>query len=239
MYEELYKKIDDNSSDLVTCSYTSLKNGKLASRAYPQMDPEVATQFILQSAIGIASKSDPMRKFNLSGQIWNKLFRYDIIKSMQIRFPDTNQSAYEDLTFLIKYISYIKKTEIIPSDLYYHIIGITNFGATYQYSSPKKILYFLEHMNSFLKKKNIFQENKCRFYNSVQFLIFRSILLNFSFKTGNIFYGLNSISIYGKNKIVTDSFKKHRYLIFTSPSMQNNILVKLFYYISKCYYSHY
>lgn len=59
------------------------------------------------------------RRHTLISQVWNKLYKADIIKNNNIRF-DTEVSSAEDWKFNIAYYSFCKAVSFIKDNLYYY-----------------------------------------------------------------------------------------------------------------------
>ncbi|WP_303876440.1 DUF1919 domain-containing protein [Bacteroides acidifaciens] len=89
-----------------------------------------------------------LKKFHLQ-QLWNKIFRRDIIEKNQLRF-DEKQSMGEDFQFVLDYMEAMKCKQcvVINEPLYYYIRAnsislMSNFGASqegYEYKRFEKLL---------------------------------------------------------------------------------------------------
>lgn len=88
------------------------------------------------------------KKFHLQ-QLWNKIFRHDIIKNKNLRF-DESQSMGEDFQFVLEYMkaAEIQRCVVINQPLYYYIRWnesslMSHFGAigqNHEYDRLKKLL---------------------------------------------------------------------------------------------------
>lgn len=72
--------------------------------------------FIARRTGKLTINSDSIQHFN--NNIWNKIFRRDIIKKYQIRFPEG--VWYEDRTFTQQYLSVISTVYSLPDKLYFY-----------------------------------------------------------------------------------------------------------------------
>lgn len=125
---KLLKLAEENPDALPTCGHHFIDKVNGGERDY-LWDP-AATGEITVSAEDFFLLSD---RFLLQ-QLWNKIFRRDLIEEHQIRF-DENQSMGEDFQFVLDYLeaARIRKCVVLNEPLYYYIRWnnfslMSNFG---------------------------------------------------------------------------------------------------------------
>lgn len=104
-YENLYKKANEASFDIVYCPFISERGNKRI--VVPLIQKEL--------------KSFKGNLFDIlnSGTIWNALFKKDFINKHNIKFPKTSGSIFRDEIFSIKAISATNHTAV-TNDCFYH-----------------------------------------------------------------------------------------------------------------------
>lgn len=111
-FEKLYQYIteDKEKVDIVCYSYVEDKEGKLSYRnntgSNEICDVEALYKYIFSNK-------------NISGYIWNKMFRKDILEKEMIQFC-VNIPMNEDLLFCAQYINKINKGMVIDIPYYYY-----------------------------------------------------------------------------------------------------------------------
>lgn len=61
-------------------------------------------------------------------EVWNKLFRMDIIKEHRLRFVDNRIIFAEDICFLSAYLIYTKKISVLSDVLYHYMIRVSSLS---------------------------------------------------------------------------------------------------------------
>lgn len=168
MCERFVHAMENYGYDMMVSPYVGIVRGqKEVLYTYPCMDSECLAKSVFSTAVGITDPGDPMRRFALSGVIWNKFFRRNLIEEHHIRFIDTKKASPEDLAFLMEYSYYATTCGICNEELYFHQIEINNTGATMAYNEMDKFLAGLEHTYEFLIRNNLYNKMQARFYNTV------------------------------------------------------------------------
>ena len=89
----------------------------------------VRTDYLSNKYLGIKSKADIEDHFseffhnNSISSACNKVFRKEIIKKCNIRFNET-MTLYEDMDFVLQYLSVINRVYFIPEALYHYRINL-------------------------------------------------------------------------------------------------------------------
>ncbi|MBQ9538464.1 MAG: glycosyltransferase [Treponema sp.] len=202
MCETMYDKMEQGGLDLCLSNYVGVVDGKIRDRYnYDGLATDSASFF--ESSVGCLTDSD--FNFILNGVVWNKFFRRDIIADNNIRFIDTREMVPEDLTFLIEYSFYSRKTGICREDLYFHIKeNGRNTALTWSYCEPDKIIRGLQHTKSFLLDKNCFNSLEERFDNSVRYRFLQTLFYCISHLSP--WKLLRTLSACSKSPLVMESF---------------------------------
>ena len=143
MIEELYNGIQDY--DLCTCNYYAVKNNKRV----PKSDIEAYS--IENGEINIYIEK--MQKQMLFCNPVNKIYKADIVKKYDIRFPQ-NIDVGEDYLFNIEYIKYVRKAKYITKPLYNYVI---NKGTLSQSYRPRTLENEMQMVRNI---KNIYEERE-------------------------------------------------------------------------------
>lgn len=117
--ETLLNVAEENENDLVCCGIN----------IYDEKGGLLIEHFI---EVNECSYYELFRK-NLSGQIYNKIFRSDIIRKNNILFDETRKRG-EDVLFVLEYIKQIRKIKNITQCLYnyYRYDNVTTLTNTYR-----------------------------------------------------------------------------------------------------------
>lgn len=84
-------------------------------------------------------------------ELWNKIYKMDIIKKYNIRFEDINKVGGEDLYFNSLYILYAQNVKTVSTILYHYQMGRMN-SITCTTSNKSRIKEFLYFASIFEKK---------------------------------------------------------------------------------------
>ena len=195
MYEELWNEKEENNSDIVVCgmTYVNLLE-KTENISIPQ----------------IKIKNDYFKHQNRIANVYNKIFKKDLILRNEITFP-VNTHYAEDLVFCFKSYLAANKISIVSKSFYNYIL----YGGNSVYNLDKRLGVFIsfEEMFRYLKMKNLFS-NKNIIRNFYELFHFYAIK--------NIFFTLLdpkqiSIEKYIKyNKIFYGELKKIKFLTLKS-----------------------
>lgn len=134
----------ESKSDMVVSGWRIdlRKNGRTIS-GYKTINPKPAT---------IKGDSEQIKKYVLKSigtdgtlyNLWNKLFRADIIKDNNITFNEDLRFG-EDTIFSLEYFSYLSKLTIIPNTTYYYLTN--SDGSVFSQSSLSQE-YRLENLKA-------------------------------------------------------------------------------------------
>lgn len=125
--EKLYNAIQQGF-DLVSCNYSNFEanNNKIS------YDNEFETD-------DIGLYLEKLQTHFLFNQVWNKIYKINIIKSNNLRF-DVNKSIAEDWEFNIKYLSSCHKMKHIDINLYRY--RVTDSGLGFKYRKDSNFIKF-------------------------------------------------------------------------------------------------
>ena len=225
MCEKLVFVAEEKKVDMVVSPYVGIINEKIAiNYVYPEYSESELIKAIFETSVGITNKKDPMKHFSISGVIWNKLFKNEIIKNNHIKFIDTKKISQEDCIFLTEYSYYAKSCGVINENLYFHILEIGNTGATISYNQISKIIPRLEQTYKFLTENNIFEPYKERLYNTVCVCCHLSLVATLR-KVGIQGY-LKTIKTIKLNYLARISFNNTKMTIFPNGNTYKSFLME-------------
>ena len=146
MYECMYNLGISKNSDIVECHYHYIQethNGR----------KELATRGVIKE-----HKDNKDMFINPQVSPWNKIYRRDILLKDGVDFPEG--LIYEDTSFYIKTIPYIRKSAYIDEHfVYYFLRGNSTMNAN-KSRKVADIFAVLTDIISFYKKKNFYNEYK-------------------------------------------------------------------------------
>ena len=126
MYETLYQKAEEYSSDLVMSGVlfvdgnTFSEKGKCVRKVYFDKDTHFETDEELKELrmgiIGALPDNEDDSKYGMS--IWKNLFRHEVIKKNKLAFVSEREMLSEDALFMVDFISCIKKATGISEAFY-------------------------------------------------------------------------------------------------------------------------
>ncbi len=151
MYEKMYALAQKNDADLVECHYHSmLEIGLTDSNGMPEYK-EIATRG------RINSRNNPKELF-LDPQVspWNKLYRRSILVENDITFPVG--VIYEDTSFYIKAIPYIRKQAYLDEKLVYYSVRQKSTMTSNLGKRVGDIFTVLDDILQFYRKRNLYDE---------------------------------------------------------------------------------
>lgn len=113
MFEKMYETAKKAESDFVECEYRYLQvDGEGNKKEIPSYGN--VRDYTSKNEMFIDPLVSP----------WNKLYKADILKQNDIRFPEG--VIYEDTAFFIKSIPYIEKTSYISEKMVFHYLWPTS-----------------------------------------------------------------------------------------------------------------
>lgn len=121
MYETMINELCGSESDLVICTYASVRiddKGNVSSRA--------ASPLFCARATGIKEVRELWFKIRCNNigilnTPWNKIYRKDLIDRYDLRFP--NERRGQDAIFNINYYDKIRSVSVIDEPLYYYNVN--------------------------------------------------------------------------------------------------------------------
>ena len=115
MYEKLLSIAKRDDADIVECHYHSMLELDSSDENGMPLYKEIQTRGT------ITARSDPRELF-LDPQVspWNKLYRRSVLVNGDVRFPEG--MIYEDTSFYIKSIPFIKKQSYLDEKLVYYSV---------------------------------------------------------------------------------------------------------------------
>lgn len=147
MYELLYDEAVKGDLDVVRCNYTfdyilNPAQRRFIKYSYP-CELEIATR------VGAIKK---ILHRDYATQLWNYLFRTDLIKSNHIDFVDTRNCNTEDGIFILEALFCAVKVNSIAAYLYYHVEHARNSAKSYGYYGVQPTICYLQHVGSKINK---------------------------------------------------------------------------------------
>lgn len=218
MFEKLYNKAMKYDCDIVRCrSYRDTGNEKTEFCKNANFED---TLFQIEND---EERSDFIAANLLSGGVWNKLYRREIIFDNHIFFPE--RLAYEDLFWDSLFYLYIKRAYIIEERLYHYFINYesTVLNRNMKYHSDLLTVNYMkweeyEKRGAFVKYKQAVEYD---FINSYYFTSIKMLFLRFDKVPYEIFLELQRTV----HRFIPD-YKQNIYIKkYTSPLYQ--ILLKL------------
>ncbi|WP_066716494.1 glycosyltransferase family 2 protein [Clostridium sp. Marseille-P299] len=144
MYQEMYDVAVASDCDFVECDFEFLKikNNKLI----PLKKRGKTRKFLNQADMFL----DPMVA------PWNDLYKSSVLKNSGVLFPEGY--IYEDTSFYIKMIPFIKKSEFIDKVFVYHMYRETSTMNTNKSKKVADIFSVLDDIVTFYKENNFWSE---------------------------------------------------------------------------------
>lgn len=161
MFESLYNSAISNNSDVVFSNFYW---------TYPDYEKE--------------SKDGPFSNnkeilISMFATLWNKLYKTDFIKSLDIHFPTGYR--YEDASFLYKISPYIGKWSYIDESFVHYRQTLGSITHNHN-DRVKDMIYVFDDILDFYKKKNLLEDYR----NEVEYLFVRFFLGNSFLRTCQI-----------------------------------------------------
>ena len=149
MFEKMQALAKRENADLVECHYHSMLELDEKDDSGMPLYKEIPTRGT------ISSKADPKELF-LNPQVspWNKLYKREVLINGGIRFPEG--VIYEDTSFYIKTIPYIKKQSYLDEKLVYYSVRQSSTMTSNQGKKVGDIFRVLEDILDFYRKNDFF-----------------------------------------------------------------------------------
>ena len=143
MFESMYKAAKESGADIVVCNYR---------RAYENWESD--------SFLNLLDENIDLDIIGLDGyyyqyffsyihghEVWNKLFRHDIIKKNDLRFEQNQEIYSEDILFNLCFLCHIKKISSISRTFYNYYQRADSIMYT---ARPNLIIQYTELIERFL-----------------------------------------------------------------------------------------
>lgn len=156
MFEEMYKKAEEENSDMVECDFIwEYPNKKRIDTGKIYKNKKEA--FIYARVVA-----------------WNKLIKRETLEKVNIKFP--KGLRYEDTEFFYKLLPNLNKISFVKKPMV-HYIQRSNSIANTQNERVKEIFEIWENIFKFYKENNLFEEYKNEIeYTYTRFLLCSSLL---------------------------------------------------------------
>jgi glycosyltransferase involved in cell wall biosynthesis len=146
MYEVMYQAAKENQSDLVECHYNFLCEEGKGIKVYKTRGE--IRQYINQKDMFINPQVSP----------WNKLYRREVLMHDRVDFPEG--LIYEDTSFYIKAIPYIKKSVYVNEHFVYYFLRSNSTINANKSKRVGNILPVLQNILDFYKENEFYEEYK-------------------------------------------------------------------------------
>lgn len=156
MFEEMYKKAEEENSDMVECDFIwEYPNKKRIDTGRIYKNKKEA--FIYARVVA-----------------WNKLIKKETLEKANIKFP--KGLRYEDTEFFYKLLPSLEKISFVKTPMV-HYIQRQNSIANTQNERVKEIFEIWDNIFKFYKENNLFEEYKNEIeYTYTRFLLCSSLL---------------------------------------------------------------
>jgi len=156
MFEEMYKKAEEENSDMVECDFIW---------EYPNKN---------RIDIGRIYKNKKEAFIYARVVAWNKLIKRETLENAEIKFP--KGLRYEDTEFFYKLLPSLNKISFVKKPMV-HYIQRNNSIANTQNERVKEIFQIWDNIFEFYKNTNLFEEYKNEIeYTYTRFLLCSSLL---------------------------------------------------------------
>lgn len=146
--EELYRGLTENHVDLCKAGYTRFKGTEaLNKKQYTNTvytGDQAKTQF-LPRLVG----ASPEGHDSVEMSVWAVLYRFDIIKEHNLKFPSERELISEDIVFNIQYFQYANGGCLIESTGYYYRVNDTSLTRSYRadrFEAYKRFYQFTKNL---------------------------------------------------------------------------------------------
>ncbi len=115
MFEKMYRLALKEDADLVECDYHSMLETDTCGADGEPVYEEIGTR-------GTISAHEDLKELFINPQVspWNKLYKKEVLEKGAVRFPEG--MIYEDTSFYIKAIPFIKKHAYLDEKLVYYSV---------------------------------------------------------------------------------------------------------------------
>ncbi|MFR9018585.1 MAG: glycosyltransferase family 2 protein [Fusobacterium sp.] len=226
MVELMVNKIERDNLDIVICGQYN---------HYISKDNEVIKEIDLKklsNSIFMNYRDYFIENYSFKypfGSSWNKLYKIKIIRENKLYFAE--KRLHEDLLFVFKYISVIKKIGIVKKCLYHYIVtrtdSITN---RINKNEIKDVLFTLEELKKYLHRNFLesLEFNEYMFGWIFRAVLFKKDIYKMQEFDRRIEILKNNLDYKEICKIILKNTKRLKYKLFIKTLYFNNNFFKLF-----------
>ena len=153
--ETLIRYAQNGKYDIVSCLYNTVKNKAIIPINVSWTSGEV-------NRYGNKEMLDRFNLYKVSssfGYVWNKLYKRSFIVSNNLKFDDIRKLYMEDTLFNLKASIYDPKWILVNEHLYNYCIYENSTSHKKDDEITDKIINFIDEYMSFLRKKDVVEEN--------------------------------------------------------------------------------
>lgn len=146
MFQKMYELAKKQDADLVECHYHYIQESKGVLK-------KLATR-------GEIKEHKNQKDMFLNPQVspWNKIYRREVLMQEDVTFPEG--LIYEDTSFYIKTIPFVKKSAYLDEHLVYYFLRGTSTMNANKSAKVGDIFLVLEDILDFYKKYHFYQQYK-------------------------------------------------------------------------------
>jgi len=165
MYETLFEYLEKADADISLCDIFSERDGK--PFGFPYVDNQVISKDLISHDLipkMIGDISEDSSEQPIWGSAVRCLYRLDIIKKYEVRFPEDIQFA-EDLVFTLKYLTYANEVIICDKALYFYRYNSNSLMIShqkYQQNMFEKRKRLKKYIYNIAKELNMYENYKAR-----------------------------------------------------------------------------
>lgn len=200
MLELMYRKAEKSNADIIICEYFIYYSKDHKKNTIEQYAVDDSKAYKSDEVI------DMMLNYDLQGQLWNKLFKTNLLKRNNFKFEDGRfiQDVFpvfkiicksNNIVFINKALYYYrqratstvhKKNDKLTNDYYFAMTSILNYvesenikvkGNSLKIFRAKVLSHFIAHYTN-ADKKNTYTTFKCSNYKDLSVRIFDFIFLS-------------------------------------------------------------
>ena len=139
-------EIQKTNSDLVTCGFSELYSKKNVLLNFDEVQK-------IKNTLNSKDYLEILKEKYLFNELWNKLYKTDIIKNNNIKF-DTKLNLGEDFLFNIEYLKYSKKFSYINETLYIYTDSREGLNLKYRENKFEIEYYLTQKLEEYYKLNN-------------------------------------------------------------------------------------
>ena len=216
MFEMLYQSAFENDADVVICNFSFYR--EKSDQLIKSNPPDLKDNITGEEALKFFLMQD-----GITGHIWNKLYRREMLLKYEISFPV--QKMHEDVIFTIKSLYHSPKVAYIPGYYYYYRIREGSLTQAFQEEHTDAFKVLLD-THSFLNNINLISHLEFEYYfYSIRLIEFYLNNLIHAKSPGKIHF--DSFKSKGKPLLI-QAFKKYNYHDLISAKLIANLKLAIF-----------